>query len=319
MITFSVIIPARPNAQIKALESLKNIEYDPAHWEIIVVEGRQPSIQRNKAVSIAKGEIIFFLDDDSEPIPQLFNSVLEFYKEAQVVVVGGPCLMKPTEKELPKELDLILKSCFGTFNTAARWCVAGNQPKKATEKDLIMCNLSMRKEIFLKEGGLNESLYPNEENEFLHRLEKKGYRLVYNPKTVVYRERHRRLQDFIKSIFYYGRGRVKQNFISPTIKDIPHTIPFLFVIYLFSLLFIHSPWFWYLPAVAYGLLNLFFSCRIICQEGHIKYLFSSPFLFLLLHLSYGLGLGFGLVSVMAGRHKSPSSEINVRIVKLYER
>ncbi len=311
--TFSVIIPIKPNIEVKALESLKNnIDYDPNCWEVIVVEGTQPSVQRNRAVNNAKGEIIFFLDDDSEVIPQLFNSVLEFYKDDKIAVVGGPALTKPTKKGLGKAIALVLKSYFGTFNTHSRWFMAGNKPKEATEKDLIMCNMSIRKEIFLKEGGLNEILYPNEENEFLDRLKKRGYRLIYNPQTIIYREHHKRIQDFIKAIFRYGSGRAKQNFINPTIKDIAHTIPLIFSIYLLTLIFIHS-FLWYLPASAYVVLNLLTSGLIAYQGKNIKYIFSIPFLFLLLHLSYGFGLGFGLITGMYKKNLTP--QVNIKIVK----
>lgn len=311
-ITFSVIIPIKPNIKVKALESLKNIDYAHDCWEVIVVEGTQPSVQRNKAVNNAKGEIIFFLDDDSEVIPQLFNSVLEFYRDDKVAVVGGPALIKSTEKGLGKAIALVLKSYFGTFNTHSRWFMAGNKPKEATEKNLIMCNMSIRKEIFLKEGGLNETLYPNEENEFLHRLKKRGYKLVYNPQTIIYREHHKRIQDFIKTIFRYGSGRAKQNFINPTIKDIAHTIPLIFSIYLLTLILIHS-FLWYLPAIVYVVLNLLTSGLIVYKEKDIKYIFLIPFLFLLLHLSYGLGLGFGLITGMYKKSLTP--QVNIKIVK----
>lgn len=314
MITFSVLIPVKPNSEVKALESLKNIDYDPKCWEIIIVEGTQPSVQRNKAVDYAQGEIIFFLDDDSEVIPLLFKSVLEFYQDEKVAVVGGPAVMKSTEKGLGRKIGLILKSYFGVFDTRRRWCKANNKPREATEKDLIMCNLSIRREIFLKEGGLNEGLYPNEENEFLHRLKRKGYRLIYNPQTIIYREHHKKIQDFIKTIFRYGRGRAQQNFITPTIKDITYTIPLIFSVYLLTLIFIHSTLFWYLPAIVYVLLNISTSCSIAWKERKLTDLFSLPFLFLLLHLSYGVGLGFGLVTAKLGKHKK-SYQVNIKVVK----
>ena len=68
--TVTVLIPARPGqAEIKALAAARALEYPADRLDIIVARGKQPSVQRNAAMKAARGELIYFLDDDSVPPP----------------------------------------------------------------------------------------------------------------------------------------------------------------------------------------------------------------------------------------------------------
>ncbi len=62
----TVIIPAKAEYNhIKALKYLKNVNYPAEKLEILIINGYNPSLQRNKAAQIARGERLYFLDDDS--------------------------------------------------------------------------------------------------------------------------------------------------------------------------------------------------------------------------------------------------------------
>ncbi|NDA68418.1 MAG: glycosyltransferase family 2 protein [Verrucomicrobia bacterium] len=66
----TVIIPTRPgDAAPLALAAARQLDHPADRLEIIVARGQQPSVQRNTALRAAKGELIYFLDDDSLPPP----------------------------------------------------------------------------------------------------------------------------------------------------------------------------------------------------------------------------------------------------------
>jgi len=234
--TISVVIPFPPGAwPTIALNSLLAIDYPWEKIEILCVEGTQPSHQRNQAVREAQGEIVYFLDSDCQAQRNLFKEAVNFYQE-KVVSVGGPELTPKTDSYLQRTFGHLLSSWLGCFNTRYRFAAIG-KPRIATEKSFILANFSIRRDIFLKEGGFNESLYPNEENELINRLKKKGYQLVYNPKAVVWKSRRETLAKFVKQIFSYGRGRMEHVLLSPFVSNLPYFIPLFFSIYLLVLIF----------------------------------------------------------------------------------
>ena len=62
----TVIIPAKPGlAEIKAADAAAKFDYPRTKLEIVLARGTQPSVQRNTALRAAKGDLIYFLDDDS--------------------------------------------------------------------------------------------------------------------------------------------------------------------------------------------------------------------------------------------------------------
>jgi glycosyltransferase involved in cell wall biosynthesis len=66
----TVVIAARPTqVEVEAVTAAKRLDYPREKLEIIVARGKQPSVQRNTAMRAARGELIYFLDDDSRPHP----------------------------------------------------------------------------------------------------------------------------------------------------------------------------------------------------------------------------------------------------------
>jgi glycosyltransferase involved in cell wall biosynthesis len=69
----TVIIPTRPGQlEVKAVDAARRLDYPRDRIEIIIARGKQPAIQRNVAIKAARGEIIYFLDDDSQAQPMRF-------------------------------------------------------------------------------------------------------------------------------------------------------------------------------------------------------------------------------------------------------
>jgi len=87
----TVLIAARPEqSEIKAVTASRALDYPPDKLEILVARGKQPSAQRNAALKAARGELIYFLDDDSAPKPGNLRRAWEYFSDSCVQMVGGP-------------------------------------------------------------------------------------------------------------------------------------------------------------------------------------------------------------------------------------
>ncbi|MFH1751750.1 MAG: glycosyltransferase [archaeon] len=290
----TVIVPIAPNQKPKTLETLKKI-VKPKNTEIelLISYGNHPSIQRNKALKQAKGEIIFFFDDDMVLDKNILVEALKtFGKNEKIMVVGGPALTTSRDSFKQKSFGFVLSSFFGACGMSSRYKAEGTE-REAGEEDLILCNLAARKKLFEKVGFFNEVLYPNEENEYFNRVKKAGLKLIYNPKMIASRSQRKNLRAFVKQLFRYGKGRAEHFIVSPEYFKPLFVVPSVFTLYLFSLLFFNSAWYLSLLGL-YVIADLFFSLRIMLEKKSIFGGIVSAFLFPILHVSYGIGFIAGL-------------------------
>jgi len=311
-----VIIPVKPGGRVRALEALAAVDYPRDKLEVLVAEGRQPSAQRNRAAAAARGDILYFLDDDSMAPPGLLRLAADKFADPGVAVVGGPIVTPPTDRFLQKGFGLALGSPFGGSTIRARYKRLGAE-RDSTENELILANLAFRREVFLGAGGLNERLYPNEENELMNRLQADGHRFRYVPDAFLLRSQRPNLKAYLRQVFTYGRGRMDQNYAHPEGFRPLHTAPSLFLLYFASLAIVHNP-VYFLPLMVYLTLSLAFSATAALEAKNPLYLPVMPFLFLGLHLGYGAGFLWGFIKGVSGSKKEPPGpgEITVRPVEL---
>ena len=294
MPVISIIIPVKPGGYIKALEAVKELDYPSHKIEILITEGNQPSRQRNEAVKKASGEILYFLDDDSLPACSNLKLLVAHYKDDDVAGVGGPSVTPETDSFIQRSFGALLCSPFGGGGIRNRYRRTG-RARETSESELILCNLSFRAGLYEKMGGLNEELYPNEENELMGRMQSGGMKLVYDPDIYVLRSQRKGLKAFARQMMNYGRGRMEQTIISPASASAIHFIPALFVIYLLALPVIFS-FVFSLPLFCYILLAIIFSLRAATGVGKdlYKMFFAVFFLFPLMHIAYGTGTIYGI-------------------------
>jgi succinoglycan biosynthesis protein ExoA len=233
----SVIVPVEPHGDASGcLKALKALDWPRARLEVLLVRGLQPSRQRNLAAARARGAWLLFLDSDSRPEPGLLKELLATAGRLKADAVGGPNL-PPLGEALPQRaFSRALASYFGSMASRARYTAVGKE-RLSGEKELILCNLAMRRKPFLGLGGFREDLYPNEENEFLNRFQAAGHRVAYAPRAFVRRPRRASLAAFCGQAFRYGRGRMRQMRANFFAGDLVHLLPLLGVAYLAAL-----PW-----------------------------------------------------------------------------
>ena len=197
--------------------------------DVIVARGKQPAIQRNRALREATGEIIYFLDDDARPAPSSLRRAVEhFQKNPKVQMVGGPNLCPPDAPFLEQVFAVVLASWIAFGPSRARYDRVG-KVRSSGEKELILCNLLARRATLLEVGGFDEALYPNEENALMDEVQKRGGGLLYDPEVVAERRPRGTLQAFCKMLMNYGRGRAEQFRLHPTPGSAMNFVPPVFV------------------------------------------------------------------------------------------
>lgn len=314
----TVIIPARPDeSDVQAATAAGQLDYPADQFEIILARGKQPSVQRNTALRAARGELIYFLDDDSLPPPGNLRLAAALFRDPQVKLLGGPNLCPPDAPELEQIFALVLSSWLAFGPSRARYAKVG-QVRASNEKELILCNLMARRDTLLKHGGFNEALYPNEENALMDEIQKEGGNLIYDPDFVVHRRPRRTLGAFCRMLRTYGRGRAEQFRETPTFGSALNFVPPLFLVYLITLA---TVWaiplaaseaglrIWYgLPLLLYGIAVLFQVIVLMPPGGVVRGFCAMP-LIVLTHILYGYGFWRGLFTKL----KPPGERSNVPV------
>ncbi len=314
--TVTVIVPARlDESEILAVAAARRLDYPADKLQIIVARGKQPSVQRNAALKIARGELIYFLDDDSVAPPDNLRRAVKLFADDKVKMVGGPNLCPPTAPRLEQVFALTLTSWLAFGPSRARYTPVG-QRRPAGEKELILCNLMARRADMLELGGFNELLYPNEENALMDALQERGGQLIYDPQFMVHRRPRRNLKAFFKMLFTYGRGRAEQFRVHPTPGSALNFVPPLFCVYLVALIFT-------LPLLGKIVLVplAFYAFAVIAQTfalsplgGWVNSLGALPFI-VLTHLLYGLGFWRGLFTKLKTSGERPKISVTLETIQ----
>ena len=313
----TIIIPTRPGqADISAVTTSRALDYPRDRLEIIVARGKQPAVQRNAALKAARGELVYFLDDDSRAQPENLRCALAHFKEPRVKILGGPNLCPPEAPPLEQVFAVVLSSWLAFGPSRARYDSVG-ATRASGEKELILCNMMARRDALLELGGFDESLYPNEENALMDGLQKRGAKLIYDPKFIVHRRPRPTLKAFCKMLFTYGRGRAEQFRLHPMPGSALNFVPPLFCVYLVAAPALAL---WFGPIVFAPL--AFYLVAVIGQaavsmfaKGFFRSLLASP-LVVASHIFYGLGFWRGLFTRLKPPGERRATEVKLETVSL---
>lgn len=317
----SVIIPVHPaKTEARSAVASRLLDYPKEKLEIIVVRSTDlatfPSMKRNAAIRAVRGELIYFLDDDSVPLPGNLKQAVAHFADPKVQMVGGPNVCPPDAPTIEQTFANVMGSWLAFGPSCARYRAMGKL-RESSEKELISCNLVSRRDVLLESGGFDESLYPNEENALMDAVLKKG-KLLYDPEMIVHRRPRSNFKSFAKMLFSYGGGRAQQFRLHPTAGSAINFVPPAFCLYLLAVaivipLRVLPSWLSLLalaPLALYLAAVLVQTAAVMMRTNFMSGLRALPLL-ALTNILYGAGVLRGMFSRIA--HVKPGGATDIRL------
>jgi hypothetical protein len=313
----SVIIPVHPaKTEARSAVASRLLDYPREKLEILVVRSTDlatfPSMKRNAAIRAARGELIYFLDDDSVPLPGNLRRAVAHFADPEVQMVGGPNVCPSDAPTIEQTFANVMGSWLAFGPSCARYRGVGKL-RESSEKELISCNLVSRRDVLLESGGFDESLYPNEENALMDAVLKRG-KLLYDPEMIVHRRPRSNFKSFAKMLFSYGGGRAQQFRLHPTAGSAINFVPPAFCVYLLAELILVParvlPLWTLLPAALYLAAVLGQTAAVMMRTDFMSGLRALPLL-ALTNILYGAGVLRGLFSRIA--HVKPGGATDIRL------
>lgn len=180
----------------------------------------------NQGVRISKGKYIVFLNNDVEAKKGWLQPLLETAENDKKVAAVGSKLLFPDGKiqhagliflEDKRLNDKLL--CLHLYYKKPSGFKQANQQK--VYHALTAACLLVKKDVFKKLGGFNEKYWNGMEDiDFCVKLRKKGYRAVYQPKSVLTHhesqsgiERFKRLDENRKVFLKRWQGKIHSDYI----------------------------------------------------------------------------------------------------------
>lgn len=255
-----------------------------------------------------KGEALIKVDAHAH-IPQDFVSKNVRRLDEGEMIVGG---LRPNiiDEETPWKDTLLMaeSSMFGSSIAPYR-NGSGADEEKIYMKSLF--HAAYRREVFDKVGHYNESLIRTEDNEIHYRMRKAGYKLRFCPEIISYQHTRNSLTKMLKQKYANGYWIGKTSKVCPECLSLYHFVPWAFVVAIIvttigcitcRLAAVKSALSHVIYAVtglmwgAYWLLAIIMA--VVAAAGdknkRNKTCVLLPFLFFLLHISYGIGTVCGL-------------------------
>jgi succinoglycan biosynthesis protein ExoA len=253
----------------------------------------RPGGGRNHLLPAARGEWMYFLDDDVVVDRHALRRLSELASiHPDIGVFGGPNATPPGSDAFQRTQGAVLGSLAGSGPVRRRYTT--HPSARARERDLILCNLAVKRENMIP---FDASLTCAEENGLLAQLARSGIKMRYEPGLSLYHERRPDLRSFARQIHKYGRGRGEVIVRNARTVRAPYFLPLALLAYLALLpllawlsLWALVPLAMYLVWVAAGALKVAISCK-----GRRMSAFAlSVVLLVVIHGAYGIGLVTGL-------------------------
>lgn len=298
-----LVVLDRPTDAVRAV--VANASEADERVRQVPFAGGSPSQARNAAVARSRCEAVYFLDDDVLAPPEALATLhREMDAHPEASIFGGPNLTPPDDPEVAQITGALLSSGWGSAIARRRYRRAPAGP--ARERDLILCNLAARRELF-RRGLSFPALFGGEENTLMGHAEREGFGLRYCPELWVHHRRRRTVRGYLSQLYRYGRGRANAIFAAPRTAHPVYLAPSLFVLYLLALpaLAWLSPLVW-LPLLVYAAGTTVASAVMAARRP--RWFLPLLALFPATHIAYGLGVAVQLVRLVAGRGPMPAAE-----------
>ena len=330
----SIIIPCYNEALFidKLLENVVEQDYPKDLTEVFVIDGLSPDGTReaisrfaerypyihlldndrryvpfalNKGILSSTGEVIIRMDAHAEYSPDYFSRLVEALYRLNADNVGGSWITLPGNSTI-KALAIAgaLSSPFGIGNAHYRL-----ENKMEREVDTVPFGC-FRREVFNRIGLFDEELLRNQDDGFNAKIAHTGGKIYLIPDVKIRYFARTSVKSIWKMFFQYGLFKPLGNKKAGSPATIRQFIPPLFVLFLIvslcgGLFFKSVASIGLSGFLCYTLVNLIFTYRVAAKHAQLRLVGYLPWIFFILHLSYGLGYLIGIVKfVILGQKKS---------------
>lgn len=264
----------------------------------------------NIGIRESKGDVIIRIDGHCEYPNNYFSILVEYLYELEADNVGGVWNTLPANNSiLCKAISIGVSHPFGIGNSLHK--VGANS---IVETDTVPFGC-FRRDIFERIGYFDEDLIRNQDDEFNGRIINNGGRIFLIPELVIDYYARDRVSKMVKMFYQYGlfKPLVNKKLGSPA--TVRQFFPLLFVLGLFGgliLSFIGKPFLiiYFSILVIYILFTLYFSTVEALKQKKIKLLFLLPYIFFVIHFSYGWGYLIGVYRFLILRKSNSMVNIN---------
>jgi len=302
----SIIIPVKDEHDpyvSQCLESLEKLNFSSS-FEILVIKGGNRAQSRKLGIELAKGEIIAFIDSDCVATRDWLSLLVSGLREDKTLGgIGGKNLSPADGAILGKAIDFVFSGYLGSLGSASLY-----DPSKPKFVSALACiNSAFWHSILEDTGGFDEEFELCEDTNLSYKVRVAGYKLLFDPKILVWHNRRDTIKRFADQFFLYGMGRMRSILTSKEYASKNIIIPFVGVL-IFPLIA------WLFPLFAIVIFTLYLTAIFIKGFQGAKKAKKGRFLLLILglfiieHFSYFVGMLYGIVK---GKWKKEKGECEV--------
>ena len=278
----------------KTREIVKSIAEQYSNVRLLDNPKRIQSVAFNVGVANSSAPYIVRLDAHALYKPKYIElCVKHLESNKEIGDVGGVWDIQPQNGGLIPETNAIInKSRFGIGGAAYR------VGAEAGYVDTVPFGAFPR-HVVEEIGGMREDMPRAEDNEYIGRIKKAGYKVYLDPKIECVYYSRGTINSFLKQKFADGKSIGHLFYISRDAISLRHFVPLAFVLSLVFLAIcaIFSKYALWLLIVELGLYAL---CDVIAAiynslKFGVKFIFTLPWMFPLVHICYGCGTIAGLI------------------------
>ena len=314
----SIIVPAhgRAEATRRCVESLLRLDYPADRREIIVVDDastpplaealrdlpvrllRQDrnigqSAARNLAATAANGEILAFIDNDCVAEPDWLRALLPYLDDPTIAIVGGRVTAPPARGAVAAFEAVRSPLDMGAAETEVT--------PSAAVSYLPTCNLLVRRDALLAQGGFDATLRVGEDVDFIWRTLRGGARAWYVPAGRVVHDHRVRWGDWLRRRADYGSSEADLQQRYPEGRRLMH-LPRVSLLLLLSVAL--TPWFGFWGLGPAAVAATLFGAELIRKQRELRRI--------------GVAMATGRVAVALGReHAAALYHLSANTVRYY--
>jgi glycosyltransferase involved in cell wall biosynthesis len=331
----SIIVPCYNEIRFirKLLQNIADQDYPGERLEVFVVDGmsndgtreeimdfikpfpyihllenekRYVPFALNKGISGSTGEVIMRMDAHAEYPTNYISRLVESLYQLNADNVGASLITLPGDSTIRSlAIASALSSSFGVGNAHCRLDI-----KTIRQVDTVPFGC-FRREVFKRIGLFDEELLRNQDDGFNAKLTRNGGRIFLVPEVKIRYYARTSVKSIRKMFYQYGLFKPLGNKKAGRPATLRQFVPPLFALFLIlcvigGLIVKETLLLGLIGLAFYLVVDLIFSIRILTKNSQPQLIFYLPWIFFVIHISYGFGYLSGIINFIILRKEKTS-------------